>query len=169
MKSVISIALAVILLSLCLFGCSNVPETPAETYTAQYTYINPLATTAVAANDSDGTTYVQTSNSIDFVLEDYYVYGNTVAKITNVTIDDYGIGNVNGFADVELIAIGRRSENLRIAYKAYNAAGELVRSSYILTLLKGTDCKEGDIVEGRRFDFPRDTVKVEFCSYVAED
>lgn len=169
MKSVISIALAVILLSLCLFGCSNVPETPAETYTAEYTYINPLATTSVTKNDIGATSYVQTSNSVDFVLKDYYVYGNTVAKITNITIDDYGIGNVNGYADIQLIAIGRRSENLRIAYSAYNAAGEVVRGSYLLAMLRGSDYKDGDTVEGRRFDFPRDTVKIEFYSYEAED
>lgn len=176
MKSVISVILIVCALSLCLFGCkSNIPEQPAVTYSEQYTYYNPLGATVPATQDEteEGETasvqYVQTINNIQVVLEDYYVFGNSVAKISSIDIQDYGIGNVNGYADVEMIAIGRRADGMRIGFRAYDAKGEIVRESYILALLDDKSISDGSVCENRRFDFPREAVKVEFFSYVAED
>lgn len=176
MKSILSILIIVSVFAFCLLGCtSNIPEEPAQTYSAQYTYINPLGATAANPEnqtEKNGTTavqYIETPVNVQLVLNDYYVFGNSVAKITNVDFDDFGIGNVNGYADVEIIAIGRRSDDMRIAYKAYDADGNVVRTSYIIAPLKDKSIKEGSVCEGRRFDFPREAVKVEFYSYVAAD
>ena len=49
-------------------------------------------------------------------------------------------------------------------YVAYDAQGKIVRNTYISVPLKGV--KSGDVVEHRRFDFPRETVKIVFSNYV---
>lgn len=176
MKSLISVFIIICVLSLCLFGCStNIPEEPAQTYSNDYSYVNPIGASEAPAGtkseegQTEGVKYVQTINNVEIVLEDYYVFGKSAAKITDITFDDFGIGNVNGYADVEMIAIGRRSDDMRIAYTAYDKDGTVVRGSYILAKLDDKSVKEGSVCEDRRFDFPREAVKIVFSSYVADE
>ncbi len=176
MKSVISVILAMTVIALCFFGCkSNIPEEPATTGSAEYSYVNPYGATAPDPENvipSEGQTfptiYVETINNVEIVLSDYYVYGNSVAKITDVELSDDGISvNADGHAAVEVTAIGSRKDDIKIGYTAYDANGKLVRDSYILVPLKGV--KKGETVERRRFDFPRETVKIVFADYVEEE
>ncbi|MBQ8763476.1 MAG: hypothetical protein IJZ07_05175 [Clostridia bacterium] len=176
MKSLISIILVLTVISLCFFGCkSNIPEEPATTGSANYTYINPYGQTAPNPDNvepSEGQTfpvvYVETVNDVEIVLSDYYVYGNSVASIKNIKLKDDGISvNADGYAEVEVQAIGSRKDDIKIGYLAYDANGKIVRNTYILVPLKGV--KEGEIVSGRRFDFPREAVKIVFVDYVEEE
>lgn len=175
MKSLISVILAMTVIALCFFGCkSNIPEEPATTGSANYTYINPYGQTAPDPENmkpSEGQTfpvvYVETINNVEIVLSDYYVYGNSVASIKNIELEDDGISvNADGYAEVEVQAIGSRKDDMKIGYIAYDANGKIVRNTYILVPLKGV--KKGDIVADRRFDFPREAVKIVFMNYVEE-
>lgn len=175
MKSLISIVLAMTVIALCFFGCkSNIPEEPATTGSANYSYVNPYGQTAPDPENiepSEGQTfpvvYVETVNDVEIVLSDYYVYGNTVASIKDIELKDNGISiNADGYADVEVTAIGSRKDDMKISYIAYDANGKIVRNTYILVPLDGV--KKGETVERRRFDFPRETVKIVFMDYVEE-
>lgn len=173
MKSALCLFLVLVTVTLCFFGCSNIPEEPATTDTMTVTYVNPYGATAAAPVNVDptegGTTvpvqYVETTNNVEFVLSSYYVYKNSVAKINSVVLEDDGFSvNADGYVDVEMLAIGSRKDDMKIAYAAYDAEGNLVRSSFILTKLDGV--KEGDVCEDRRFDIPREAVKVVFGNYI---
>lgn len=176
MKSFISVILAMTVIALCLFGCNsnNIPEEPATTGSANFSYVNPYGQTAPDPENvepSEGQTfpviYIETVNDVEIVLADYYVYGNSVAKIKDIELKDDGISiNADGYADVEVMGIGSRKDDIKIGFEAFDANGELVRKSYILVPLKGV--KKGDTVERRRFDFPREAVKVVFSDYVEE-
>lgn len=177
MKSFISIILVTAVIALCFFGCksNNIPEVPATTGSANYTYVNPYGQTAPDPENvepSEGQTfpvrYVETINNVEVVLSDYYVYGNTVASIKNIQLKDDGISvNADGYADVEISAIGSRKDDMKIAYIAYDAAGNVVRDTYVFVPLDGV--KKGETVVRRRFDFPREAVKIVFMDYVEEE
>lgn len=170
MKSALSIFLVLATIALCFFGCSNVPEEPVTTNMATVTYVNPLGATAAPPVNADGETtapvvYVETTNNVEFVLSSYYVYKKSVAKIGNIVIEDDGFSlNADGYADVEMIAVGSRKDNMRIAYTAYDAQGNVVKNSFILTNLDGV--KDGDVCTERRFEVPRETVKIVFGNYI---
>lgn len=172
MKSIVSIVLVIAALSLCLFGCSNVPKEPPTTSAVQQSYVSPMGETVAAPENPDNVDgslpayqFVETLNKVEIVLSSYYVYKNSVAEITNVHIDDDGFSiNADGTVDVKINAIGSKKNDMRIGYEAYDADGNLVRNSYVLAKLDGV--KEGDTVEGRRFDLPRNAVKVVFMDYV---
>lgn len=176
MKSLISVILAMTVIALCFFGCkSNIPEEPATTGSADFSYVNPYGQTAPDPENvtpSEGQTfpvvYVETVNNVEIVLSDYYVYGNSVAKIKDIELKDDGISiNADGYADVEMTAIGSRKDDMKIGYIAYDADGKVVRDTYVLVPLKGV--KKGETVENRRFDFPREAVKIVFMDYVEEE
>ena len=174
MKSIISIILALTVIALCFAGCktNTLPEEPATTGSANYTYVNPYGQTAPDPENvtpTEGQTfpvvYVETVNDVEIILSDYYVYGKTVASIKNIELTDDGISiNADGYADVEVSSVGSKKDDMKIAYVAYDAQGKIVRNTYISVPLKGV--KSGDVVEHRRFDFPRDTVKIVFSNYV---
>ena len=176
MKSLISVILAMTVIALCFFGCkSNIPEVPATTGSANYTYVNPYGQTApdpenvtAAEGQTFPVVYVETVNNVEIVLSDYYVYGNTVASIKNIELAVDGISvSADGYADVEVTAIGSRKEDMKIGYIAYDANGNIVRNTYVLVPLKGV--KEGETVARRRFDFPREAVKIVFMDYIEEE
>ncbi len=176
MKSLICVILAMTVITLCFFGCkSNIPEEPATTGSANYSYVNPYGQTAPDPENvepSEGQTfpvvYVETINNVEVVLSDYYVFGNSVAKITNIALEDDGVSvNADGYADVVMTAIGSRREDVRIGYIAYDANGDIVRNTYITVPIKNV--KENETVSRRRFDFPRDAVKIVFMDYVEEE
>ena len=176
MKSLISVILAMTVIALCFFGCkSNIPEEPATTGSANFSYVNPYGQTAPDPENvtpSEGQTfpvvYVETINNVEIVLSDYYVYGNSVAKIKDIELKDDGISiNADGYVDVEMTGIGSRKDDMKIGYIAYDADGKVVRDTYVLVPLKGV--KKGETVENRRFDFPREAVKIVFMDYVEEE
>lgn len=173
MKSAISLFLVLVTVALCFFGCSNIPEEPVTSETMVQSYVNPYGATAAPPVNIDptegGTTipvqYVETTNNVELVLNSYYVYKNSVAKITDIELEDDGFSlRVSGFADVEMIDIGSKKEGMKIGFTAYDANGEVVRRNHILVTLDGV--KKGDICEERRFDFPRETVKIVFHDYI---
>ena len=174
MKSLISIILATLIVALCFVGCSNIPEEPATTAVANYSYVNPMGQTAPApanVETTEGQTfvpqYIETVNNVEMVFSSYYVFGNTVATIEDVELEDDGFSvRANGFVDVRVNAIGSRGDNMKIGFKGYDKDGNVVRDSFILVPLKGV--KKGDLVEDRRIDFPRECVKIVFCDYVEE-
>jgi hypothetical protein len=173
MKSFISIILATAVIVLCFFGCksNNIPEVPATTGSANYTYIDPYGQTApdpVNVEPSEGQTfpvrYVETINNVEIVISDYFVYGKTVASIKDIHLEDDGISvNADGYAEIEVSAIGSRKDDMKIAYVAYDDAGKIGRNTYVFVPLDGV--KKGETVK-RRFDFPRDAVKIVFMDYV---
>ncbi len=169
MKSAICLFLVLATVALCFFGCSNIPEEPATSETMIQSYVNPYGATAAAPVNVDptagGTTipvqYVETTNDVEFVLNSYYVYKNSVAKITNIELEDDGFSlRASGYADVEMMAIGSRKDDMKIGFTAYDKNGEVVRRNHILIDLDGV--KDGELCEDRRFDFPRETVKIVF-------
>lgn len=171
MKKIISILLVVTFAALCLFGCSNIPDEPPVTSVEKFSYINPNgATVPVADNAKPGdpeqpVRYVETLNEVEFVFNSYYVYGNSVGTITDLELIDDGFAlNVDAYADIRMDGIGSRSNGMKIGYTAYDKDGKVIRESHMLALLDGV--KEGDICEERRFDFPRETVKVVFHDYI---
>lgn len=173
MKSALCLFLVLVTVTLCFFGCSNIPEEPATTEIMKQSYVNPYGATAAPPVNIDptegGTTtpvqYVETTNNVEIVLSSYYVYKNSVAKITNIQIEDDGFSlDADGYADVEMMAIGSKKEGMKIGYTAYDENGEIVRKNHILATLDGV--KEGDTCEGRRFTLPRETVKIVFHNYV---
>ncbi len=175
MKSALCLFLVLVTVTLCFFGCSNIPEEPATSETAVYSYVNPFGATAAPPVNIDptegGTTipvqYVETTNNIELVLSSYYVYKNSVAKLGNIQIEDDGISvRASGFADVEVMAIGSRREDMKIGFTAYDKDGNVVRRNHILVDLDGV--KEGETVTERRFDFPREAVKIVFHNYVEQ-
>ena len=171
MKSIISIFLVLVTVCLCFFGCSNIPEEPVTTKIENHSYVDPYAETAPPAenaSDFEGqdvpVKYIEKINNVEFVLSSYYVYGNSVARIGNIEIVDYGLThNASGYVDVEIMGIGRRKDGMKIGYTAYNAKGEIVKDVFVLASLE--DAKEGDIIEDRRFEVPRDAVKIIFHDY----
>lgn len=176
MKSLISVILATTVIALCFFGCkSNIPEVPATTGSANFSYVNPYGQTApdpANVQPSEGQTfpvvYVETINNVEIVQQDYYVFGNSVAKINNIELKDDGISiNADGYADVEMMEIGSRKDDMKIGVKAYDANGNIVRNTYILVNLE--DVKKGDVVERRRFDFPREATKIVLMDHVEEE
>lgn len=173
MKSAICLFLVLVTVTLCFFGCSNIPEEPVTSETMVQTYVNPYGATAAPPVNIDptegGTTipvqYVETTNNVELVLNSYYVYKNSVAKITNIELEDDGFSlRASGYADVEMMAIGSRKDDMKIGFTAYDKNGEVVRRNHILVSLDGV--KEGEICEDRRFDFPRETAKIVFYDYV---
>lgn len=172
MKSAVAIFLVLIFASLCLFGCSNIPDEPATTKLENYSYVNPYGETVAAPDNiaelEDQTypvQYVETVNKIECVFSSYYVYGNSVAEITSIELEDDGFSvNADGRANIKIIGVGSRKNNMKIGYTAYDKDGNVVRDTYILAKLDGV--KAGDTVENRRFDFPREAVKIVFHDYV---
>lgn len=175
MKSALCLFLVLVTVTLCFFGCSNIPEEPATSETAVYSYVNPYGETAAPPVNIDptagGTTapvqYVETTNNVEIVLSSYYVYKNSVAKLDNIQIEDDGVSvRASGFADVEMIAIGSKKEGMKIGFTAYDKDGNIVRRNHIKADLDGV--KKGEIVAERRFDFPREAVKIVFHNYVEQ-
>ncbi|MBQ6267754.1 MAG: hypothetical protein IJK64_08300 [Clostridia bacterium] len=181
-KAIVGVTLSAAALIGCLAGCSNVPKTPATTSVAQYSYVNEQGMTLptpVNADPNAKTTvgYKSTVDTIDYELSSYYVYNNSVVEITDIEMEDEYTRNIGGYATVKINALGHsRKDGVRVAYKAYDADGKLVRDSFILIPLKDVkfskdetrDAKVGDVITDRRFDFPRETVKIVFENYQAD-
>ena len=176
MKSTISIFLVLICVALCFFGCSNIPDEPATTSVVNHSYADPYGETVappVNADPEESTTaavkYLETINNVECVMSSYYVYGNSVATISDIKMEYEAFSSFpgNGYASVEMMGIGSKKNGMKIGYTAYNEAGEVVRESFMLAKLDGV--KKGDTVAECRFDFPSETVKIVFHDYVAPE
>ncbi len=170
-KTVISATLALVIALLCFVGCAKLPDDPVTTTAEKYSYVSPYGATAPVPDNQDehpdatSPQFVETINNVEVVFGSYYVYGKNAAKITSVDLRDTGISyNADGFVNVELLTVGSRSQDMKIGYTAYDKDGNVVRDIYFSVPMKGT--KKGDIVENRRIDFPRETVKIVFHDYV---
>lgn len=172
MKSTICILLALICVALCFTGCSNVPKEPATTTVVNHSFVNPYGDTVTPPANVDptsGTTapvkYLETVNDVEFVVSNYNVYGNSVAAIKDIELeyDEFLAFEVTGIASVEIQAIGSRKDDMKIGYVAYDKDGKVVRKSFFRADLEGVS--KGDVVEDCIFDFPKETVKVEFFDY----
>ena len=171
MKLVISIILVIAAVSLCLFGCSNVPKEPATTSVENHTYVNPYGETVAAPENSkkpENPQYLETVNDIEFVMSSYYVYNNCVAKITGIDMeyDQLLVNAVTGLADVEIMGKSLGEDWMKIGYTAYDKDGKVVRNTFLQAELKGNG--KGDVVEDCVFDLPEETVKVVFFDYVED-
>lgn len=170
-KSVFALLLIAVVIITAFCGCAKLPEEPATTNVEKHSYINPMGATAPAPENVDEfpgaeiePVYIETINNIEFVFSSYYVYGKNAAslKINKLNYDGFSL-NPNGFVDVTAVTVGRRSDDMKIGYTAYDADGKVIRDSFILAKLDGV--KAGDVIEGRRFDFPKETVKIVFHDY----
>lgn len=173
MKSAISILLVLVAVTLCFFGCSNVPKEPATTTVENHSYVNPYGdTVAPPSNAEEGketeTKYLETVNDVEFVMSSYYVYNNCVAKVSNIYMeyDSMQANEVMAFADIEITGKSLGEEFMRIGYTAYDKDGNVVRNSFFQAKLKGVG--KGDVVEKCPLDFPEETVKVVFFDYVED-
>lgn len=167
-KSIFALVLVFVLVAAIFTGCSRLPKEPAVDSSQNQTYINPDGATVTAqdANDKNKIVveHVQTLDGIELKEKSYYVFGKNAAEMTFKKISYDGVQvNASGFVDVKMIAIGKRSDDMKIGYTAYDAEGNDVLQSYIYIKLKGV--KKGDVVENRRFYFPTDAVRVEFYDY----
>ncbi|MBQ3046133.1 MAG: hypothetical protein IJO03_02835 [Clostridia bacterium] len=169
MKSVISILLVLAAVTLCLFGCSNVPKEPATTTVENHSYVNPYGETVAApqnAEKHDKVQYLETVNDIEFVMSSYYVYNNCVAKIKDFSLE-YVMLNVDpiaGLASVEIMGKSLGEDYMKIGYTAYDKNGTVIRETHLQASLDGAG--KGDIVEKCVFELPEETVKVVFHDYV---
>lgn len=169
-KTIISIILALTVALLCFVGCAKLPDEPITTSVEKQSYISPYGATAPAPENAEDdptrpVTYIETVNSVEIVYESYYIFGKNAATITGLELTDDGISyNADGYVQVKLLTVGSRSENMKIGYTAYDAEGNIVRNTYFSVPMKGV--KEGDTVEDRRIDYPRETVKIVFHDYV---
>lgn len=169
MKSVISILLVLAAVTLCLFGCSNVPKEPATTTIENHSYVNPYGETVAApqnAENHDKVQYLETVNDVEFVMSSYYVYNNCVAKITGITLeyDVMQANEITGLASVEIMGKSLGEDFMKIGYTAYDKDGKVVRNTLFQASLDGAG--KGDTVEKCVLDFPEETVKVVFHDYV---
>lgn len=171
MKSTIRILLVLVLVALCFAGCSNVPKEPATTAVENFSYVNPYGETVAppvnAETDKDDKPiYLETVNNIEFVMSNYYVYNDCVAKITDIKMeyDSMLVDEVSGLATIEIMGKSFGEEWMRIGYTAYDKDGKVVKNTLFQAPLKGVG--KGDTVEKCVFELPEETVKVVFHDYV---
>ena len=164
MKKVLCL-LFVFALLLGLASCAKAPTEPPTTAAQEVTVVNPLGETVI--NKDKSIDYNETESNVEFVLSSYYTSARNYASLSNIHFnpDDFTV-NATAYVDMKMIKIGSRADGMVIEYKAYNAAGEVVRNSYIKADLKGIH--SGKTVKDVKFNFPYDTVKVEFYDYVED-
>lgn len=159
------------------------PDIPEEIITDSATYVQrqyEAVTNAEPATSAEGeepatlaegeTTeapkleLVERTGSLEIVKKNYFTYHNCVATIESIVFEDDGYSvDANGYANIKVTQIAKGESEMKIAYKAYDANGEICKDSYMLVKLEGV--KEGDIVPDRRISLPREAVKIVFEDY----
>lgn len=156
---------------MCMSGCSNIPEEPATTGTAEFTYKNAIGETVPVAENLDdypGITqppkHIETVHSIRFVQRSYYVYGNTVASVNAIELENMDIPQATVYGRAKATIIGKGKEDyMKIAYNAYDVSGNLLKENGCMSIsIDGK--KDGEAVE-MTFGVPAGTAKVEFYDY----
>lgn len=108
---------------------------------------------------------IEKVGNVEIIKKNYFTYHNCVASIEGIEFEDDGYSvDASGYAAVKVTQIAKGEPEMKIAYKAYDAEGNICKDSYILVKLDGV--KEGDIVPDRRISLPRDAVKLVFEDYV---
>lgn len=108
---------------------------------------------------------VEKTGNVEVIKKNYFTYHNCVAEIESIIFEDDGYSvDANGYANIKVTQIAKGESEMKIAYKAYDANGEICKDSYMLVKLDGV--KEGDVVADRRISLPRDAVKIVFEDYV---
>lgn len=168
-KSIVAIIMVFVLVAAFFSGCSRIPKEPPETTLEKHSYINPVGETIIADEayfKRFGTNikYVKTIGNVELSLNSYYVYGKNAASMEVKELSYDGISiHPEGEVDIKIISIGKRADNMKIGYTAYDAQGKVILKSHILIKLKGV--KRNDVIT-RRFHFPKDCAKVVFHDYV---
>ena len=160
------------------------PSIPEETITEAVTYIQMQYETVTQAEGetkaegeepatlAEGETteapamqLVEKTGNLEIIKKNYFTYHNCVATIESIVFEDDGYSvDASGYAAVKVTQLAKGESEMKIAYKAYDAEGNVCKDSYILIKLDGV--KEGDIVADRRISLPRDAVKLVFEDYV---
>lgn len=181
MKKFISLICVLAIVCACFCACSKIPDQPASSTVVNYSVITDAVTAAAddtsttapssteAASAAESTTEAESTSSkylsdYDCIIADYYTYNKSYAKILDISIKDYGVGKPTAYAVVEMSGIAFGEDEFKIGYHCYNAAGEVVRTSYLLAPISLRNLKEGDTTKCR-FDVAEGTVKVEFVEY----
>ncbi len=167
-KSIVAAIMTFVLIAAIFTGCSRIPKEAATETRENQSFVNPDGATVTAQDIQDKSKtlvkHIKTVDNIELVEKSYYVFGKNAAEMTFKKISYDGVQvNVSGFVDVKMIAIGKRSDDMKIGYTAFDAEGNEVLQSYIYIKLKGV--KRNEVVENRRFYFPTDAVRVEFYDY----
>ena len=103
-------------------------------------------------------------DSVEIVYNNYYKYGENYVKVYDFRIDNEHISSkAKGYFDAEMLRIGRRSADVKIAYTSYDADGNVIRNSFSYIDLDGI--KVGEKIEKVRFDVPYNAVKVVFNDF----
>ena len=171
MKKTFKLLVCAATVLMCMSGCSNIPEEPATTGTADFTYKNAIGETVPVAENLDdypGITqppkHIETVHSIRFVQRSYYVYGNTVVSVNAIELENTDIPQATVYGRAKATIIGKGKEDyMKIAYNAYDKDGNLLRKNACMTA--DIDGKKDDSTFRFVFAVPTDTVKVEFFDY----
>lgn len=171
MKKYLKAAVLLLLILMCLCGCSNIPEEPPTNGSASYTYKNEIGETVPVAeniNDYPGITqpvrFIETVHEVSFDLKSYYIYGNTVASIESIAFENIDTPQADVYALVKAKMIGRgREKQMMISFNAYDENGKLLRENgFIAANLD--DAGDGDEFE-LLLAVPMGTARVEFFDY----
>lgn len=168
-RSSLAIVIAFTLILTVLCSCSHIPEEPPVNSVEKFTYVDPAGATVLFDNPKDKSEpvvkYVKTIENVEFSMNSYYVYKKNAASFTvEEFINDGFLRKTSCAVNVKMISIGKRSDNMKIRYRAFDKDGNEIYSSFILVVLKGV--KRDDVVQRRRVTFPDGTVKVVFEDFV---
>lgn len=168
-KSIVAIILVSALVAAIFSGCSKLPEEPPENSAEKHSFINPIGETAVADDEysekfGSKVKYIKTIQNVELSLNSYYVYGKNAASMSIKELTYEGLRSyAEGFVEVKMITIGKRADNMKIGYTAYDKDGNSILRSHVFVKLKGV--KRDEAVE-QRFFFPPETAKIVFNDYV---
>ncbi len=163
MRRIIALLIAVSLI-FALSACSKVPEGEVTTKEETFSVVNNFEEQTTGSEDE---TESSSQGNIKIITQSYYEDNGNYASLENVRFDNERISaRLYGSVDVKVLKKASGSEEMRIAYKAYDANGELVRDTFIKATYKGLWL--GKTVKGVRFNVPYEAVRVEFCNYTEQ-
>lgn len=167
LKTVISVLSAALIMAGCLAGCAKPPKDEATTGTEVYEVIKKNNELSKSTDENTPDSFISKSSDVVFTISSYNTFDGNYGTIKNITVDNESFtANANCYCDLEMIYVGNDNDKMRIAYKAYDASGNIVRDSMIQADVK--DVKSGETVTGVRFDIPYNTASVVFSDFTGE-